>query len=95
MLTITERAKVELEELLLVNNAPPGQGVKLVPGGPSGVGMSIETPSEGDEVIKSEEGPLLIIDGRIAAGLAGGRIDYDDVTSQFTLLPPSELRRAS
>ncbi len=31
MITVTERAATELQELLATSNAPPGQGIKLVP----------------------------------------------------------------
>lgn len=101
MLSVTERAAVALEELRRVNNAVPGEGVKLVPSGPGSVGMTIEAPGEGDEVIGSGEEPLLIVDSRIAGDLDGSEVDYDtrvvegQSTSRFILLPPNELRRAS
>lgn len=66
MIIVTERAAAELEEMLRVNNAAPGQGVKLVSVGIGTVGMTIDTPSEGDEVIRSGGEPLLIVDSRLA-----------------------------
>ena len=77
MVTVTERAAAEFQEILTTKNAPPGHGVKLVPGGTSGVGIAIDAPGEGDQVIPRSEGdaPLLIVDSRIADALDGMEID--------------------
>ena len=93
MITVTERAADALEELLAVSNAPAGQGVKLVPTGTGSVGMTIDAPSEGDEVVQRGEVPLLIVDGRIASALDGAQIDCDTSVvdgqprTEFTLQP--------
>lgn len=98
MLTVSERATVEFEELLRVNNAAPGQGVKLVPSGPANLGLVIDIPREGDEVIRKGGEPLVIVDNTIAEDLDGAEIDCDvrivngQPKAQFTLLPPSDLR---
>ncbi len=59
MLTVTERATVELEELLGASNAGSGEGVRLVPAGPGTVGMTIAAPEAEDEVICHGDDPLL------------------------------------
>ena len=71
MITVTERAAAGLQELREANDALPGQGVKLVPTGTGSIGMTIAAPSEGDEVIRRGDEPLLIVDGRIAGALTG------------------------
>jgi len=96
MITVTERAATELEELLTTNDAPPGQGVKLVPSGPGSIGMTIAAPSEGDEVIRRGEEPLLIVDSRVVKTLDGAEIDCDSSVvdgqprAEFKLRPPAQ-----
>jgi Fe-S cluster assembly iron-binding protein IscA len=77
MITVTERAATALEELLSSSNAQPGQGVKLIPSDGGQVGMTIDAPSEGDEVVSRGDAPLLIVDSDIADALDGARIDCD------------------
>ena len=95
MITLTERAATELEELLTTKDAPPGQGVKLVPSGPGTIGMIIAAPSEGDEVIRRGEEPLLIVDSRVAETLDGAEIDCarsvvdGQPKPEFKLRPPT------
>jgi Fe-S cluster assembly iron-binding protein IscA len=95
MITVTERAATELQDLLATSNALPGQGIKLVPSGAGSIGMTITAPSEGDEVIRRGEEPLLIVDSRITGALAGSEIDCEPsgVDGQpravFKLRPPT------
>jgi Fe-S cluster assembly iron-binding protein IscA len=98
MITVTERAATELEELLTTEDAPPGQGVKLVPSGTGTIGMTIAAPSEGDEVIRRGEEPLLIVDSRVAEALDGAEVDCDrsvvdgQPRAEFKLRPPTQQR---
>jgi Fe-S cluster assembly iron-binding protein IscA len=71
MITVTERAAARLEDMLKVNNAAPGEGVKLVPGGTDVIDMTIDTPSAGDEVIPTGAAATLIVDSRIVGALDG------------------------
>jgi Fe-S cluster assembly iron-binding protein IscA len=99
MITLTERAATELEELLTTNNAPPGQGLKLVPGRTGQVGMIIGAPSEGDEVVRRGDEPLLIVDSSIAGALDGAKIDCETAVvdgqpkAEFRLEPPAPPAR--
>ncbi|MPZ13125.1 MAG: hypothetical protein GEU73_01645 [Chloroflexi bacterium] len=76
MITVTERAAAGFDEMLKANNAPAGQGVKLVPTATGTIGMTIDTPSEGDEVIETGGKAVLIVDSRISGNL-DGVIDCD------------------
>jgi Fe-S cluster assembly iron-binding protein IscA len=93
MIRLTERAATGLQELLVANNAPPGQGVRLVPSGTGGIGMTISVPRQGDEVVRRGEEPLLIVDSRIAETLAGVEIDCE--TSVVDGEPRTEFRTRS
>ncbi|MGH2353489.1 MAG: hypothetical protein ACRDI2_25660 [Chloroflexota bacterium] len=96
MINVTERAAAEFQEILTTKNAPPGHGVKLVPSGSGGVGMTIGAPGDGDKVIPREEGddPLLIVDGRITDALEGLEIDCKPAEGQpgaaFTIGPATQ-----
>lgn len=78
MITVTERAASALEALLVESNAEAGQGVKLVPKGTDEIGMSIEAPNEGDEVIRRADGPLLIVDRTLTNPLDGAQFDCEE-----------------
>jgi Fe-S cluster assembly iron-binding protein IscA len=79
MVRVTEQAASALEELLAENGAPPEAGVRLTPSAGGNMGMIIEEPREGDEVINREETPLLIVDAAVAPGLTDMVVDYRDV----------------
>jgi Fe-S cluster assembly iron-binding protein IscA len=94
MITVTERAASALEALLTDSVAEPGQGVKLIPNGKDSIGMVIDAPNEGDEVVRRGDAPLLIVDRAISEPLDGSQIDCEDdvdgrTQTHFTLQRPS------
>jgi Fe-S cluster assembly iron-binding protein IscA len=96
MITVTERAASALEALLLDGDAQPGQGVKLIPSGENSIGMTIEAPNDGDEVIRHADGPLLIVDRTLTRPLDGAQIDCVEaaavdgqVPTRFTVRRPA------
>jgi Fe-S cluster assembly iron-binding protein IscA len=78
MITVTERAATAFEALLSEQDALPGQGVKLVTDGQGSIGMVIEEPEAGDEVVRRGDEPLLIVDRSIGEMLDGAVIDCAD-----------------
>ncbi|MGE3913728.1 MAG: hypothetical protein AB7K36_30565, partial [Chloroflexota bacterium] len=79
MITVTDRAASALETLLTSSQAQPGQGVKLVPISQDSISMVIDSPAEGDEIVRRDSGsPLLIIDKEISGHLDGTMIDCDE-----------------
>jgi hypothetical protein len=91
MINVTERAATVLQDLLTTNDAPPGQGVKLVPDSQGNLGMTIASPDEGDQVVRRDEAPLLIVDASIAQQLDRTELDVQEIpgeeSAQFTLRP--------
>jgi Fe-S cluster assembly iron-binding protein IscA len=77
---VTEQAASALQELLADNAAPAEAGVRLTPRSGGNMGMVIEPPHDGDEVISREETPLLIVDGAVAPRLTDMVVDLRDVT---------------
>lgn len=78
MVLITEQAASALQELLAENAAPPEAGIRLSPRAGGNMGMLIEPPHDGDEVISRDETPLLIVDGAVAPGLSEMVVDFQD-----------------
>jgi Fe-S cluster assembly iron-binding protein IscA len=78
MVRVTNQAATALEELLADNAAPPDAGVRLTPGAGGNLGMTIDSPHDGDEVINRDESPLLIVDGGVAPGLTDMVVDFRD-----------------
>ena len=76
MVQITERASAELRRLLTDYFARPQQGVRLRLNEAGGLAMTIDTPHSGDSVIRRDNLPLLIVDGRLATRLAQRVLDF-------------------
>src|SRR5689334_2281711 len=74
MVQITERASVELRRLLVDHLARPHQGVRLNPAGH--LAMTIDVPHAGDSIIRRDNLPVLIVDGRLAVRLAQRVLDF-------------------
>ena len=93
MVRVTEQAASALQELLADHAAPPEAGVRLSPSVGGNLGMNIDAPHEGDEVIVQQETPLLIVDSAVAPGLTDMVVDFSDVaddhqtTGGFLLRP--------
>src|SRR4051794_33919111 len=96
MVRITERATVALQDLLMANDAAPDVGVRLTPDGRDSLGMVIDEPHKGDEVIRNEQTPVLIVDTVVANHLTDMVIDYPTVEDDhqtpggFVLRSPEE-----
>jgi Fe-S cluster assembly iron-binding protein IscA len=97
MVTVTDRAANVLQQVLQENHAPPGQGVRLAADASGHLGMTIDMPREGDDVVYSEETPVLVVAGPVAGQLTDMVLDYqapenDSQTSPgFVLRPEQEL----
>ncbi len=78
MIRLTERATTGLKEILATNGTPNDRAVKLVPGESGGLAMVIGRPKEGDDVVESEQRPLLIVDASMSDRLDGVVLDASD-----------------
>jgi len=78
MVQITERAGTELRRLLAEHLARPQQGIRLRLNQEGGLAMAIDVPHNGDSVIRRDNAPVLIVDGRLAATLAQRVLDFPD-----------------
>ena len=76
MVQITERASAELRRLLTDHFARPQQGVRLRLNQAGKLAMTIDVPHSGDSIIRRDNLPVLIVDGRLAARLAVRVLDF-------------------
>jgi Fe-S cluster assembly iron-binding protein IscA len=92
MIRLTERAAEALKEMLIANQTPNDQGVKLFPDPSGGVAMTIAPAAEGDELVNEEERLLLIVDTEIVGRVDGALLDFtrgtDDAEPRFELREP-------
>jgi Fe-S cluster assembly iron-binding protein IscA len=93
MVTVTERAATELQEVLKNQNASDSEGVKLMPGDDGRIQMTIGQPEAGDQVMQRDGHPLLIVDSAIVDTLDGTEVDFQSGdqngtgSGAFTLRP--------
>ena len=86
MVQITERATAELRRLLTNNFARPQQGVRLRLNQAGDLAMTIDVPHSGDSVIRRDNVPVLIVDGRLGTRLAQRVLDFPSASGGgFTL----------
>ncbi len=76
MITLSERAALALDELLLKSEPPAGQGIKLVVSG-NQIGLTVAPVNQGDQVLQRGDETLLIIDRDIAEAVNGVPITID------------------
>ncbi len=80
MVRVTEQAASALQDLLTENAAPPQAGVRLAPNDGGNMGIGIEEPHDGDEIISRGQTPLLIVDHAVAPRLRDMVMDVKDDT---------------
>jgi hypothetical protein len=76
MVSITERATMELQRLRYEHLARPRQGVRLSVDAIDRLSMSIDSAHLGDSVFRRDNTPLLIVDGRLSPRLANRVLDF-------------------
>lgn len=86
MVQMTARATAELRRLLTDNFARPQQGVRLRLNEAGGLAMTIDVPHAGDSILRRDNLPVLIVDGRLATRLAQRVLDFPAASGAgFTL----------
>ena len=80
MVQLTERAAIELQSIKDANDLEPTEGIKLFPDGNT-VDVTVGRVGKGDEVIRHNHGPLLIVDARLVESLREMTLDCTEVES--------------
>jgi len=77
MVRVTDEAAIALKELLVDNDAPPDAGVRLTPTAGGNLGMVIDSPHDGDEVIRRDEEPVLIVGDELSERMTDMVVDFE------------------
>jgi Fe-S cluster assembly iron-binding protein IscA len=78
VITITERAKEELREVLIAAEAEPYEGLRLLPTSEGVFGLMLDTEMSGDLVIEYEGYKVLLIGLEYFKFLNGKTLDCSD-----------------
>jgi hypothetical protein len=93
MVQLTERAAMELKALKEANGMAPTEGIKLVRDGER-IGVVAGEPIAGDEVIRRDAEPLLIVAPELAESLRELTFDCVDVEEHGEVQQRFTLRAA-
>ena len=81
MVRVTEEAAIALKEILVDNNASPEAGVRLTPAADGSLGMVIDSPHEGDEVIRRDDAPVLLVGDDLSPRMTEMVVDFESPPS--------------
>lgn len=90
MLTVTEQAKVLLDGMIDEAARSAGQALRLTETEPGTLGLLHDAPGAGDQVVKQNRRPVLLVGPQIAEALTGATLDVIEGTAG----PRLHLRRA-
>lgn len=80
MIDVTERAKQELKKILTSNVDHPEAVLRLTTGNQGQLGLSVDVPASGDNVVEHEGTKVLLVDEGLASSLAGVTLDVEDTS---------------
>ena len=86
MITVTERAKQELETLLITSGADADEGLRLLPAPGGRFILGIDTEMSGDQVVEYEGYKVLLVGIEYFKILDGKTVDYQDTRHGMALL---------
>jgi Fe-S cluster assembly iron-binding protein IscA len=78
MLTVTERAKEELRQILTNTVDHPLAGLRLTRRGPGHFALIVDVEEPGDVVVKYEGLKVLLIEEKLVDNLEGITLDIED-----------------
>ena len=78
MITVTERAKGRLKDLLLASTNDPDFGFRLVLKAPGELGLQLDREGVSDDVVEHEGSKVLLVGPEVAQLVAGATLDTED-----------------
>ena len=75
MLTLTERAIAEIQDILVVHGASPECGARLLVTPGDRVRWVVDSPRASDQIVLEDDATLVLLDAAVAARL--GEIEID------------------
>lgn len=77
MLTLTERAIVEIQDILVVHGASPECGARLLVTPDDQVRWVVDSPRASDQIVVQDDATLVLLDAEVAARLEDVEIDLN------------------
>ena len=78
MINVTERARQELKRILITNADMSQARLRLIDRGRGKLGIGVDIEMPGDKLVEYEGSTVLVVERRLAVGLAGVILDVDD-----------------
>jgi Fe-S cluster assembly iron-binding protein IscA len=78
MVTVTERAKEKLKELLQSETDDPSVSLRLVTAPSGELGMFADRERDDDQIVEYQGAALLLVNEGVASTIGDATIDYDD-----------------
>lgn len=78
MITVTDKARETLKELLLSDSDDPEMSLRLVANQPGQFGLALDREAEGDQVVEQEGTKVLLIGHELANIADGTTLDVQD-----------------
>jgi Fe-S cluster assembly iron-binding protein IscA len=78
MVTVTERAKEKLKELLQGETDDPSLGLRLVTTPSGEIGMFADRERDDDQIVEYQGSAVLLVNEGVASTIGDATIDYDD-----------------
>lgn len=78
MITVTDKARETLKELLLSNGDDPEISLRLVAKPPGQFGLALDREAEGDQVVEQEGTKVLLVGHELANIADGTTLDMQD-----------------
>jgi Fe-S cluster assembly iron-binding protein IscA len=78
VLTVSEKAKQHLKEMLLEQSDDPGVGLRLSPGSPEQFGLALSREKPGDQVVMYDGAKVLLLEPELYNLLENATLDVQD-----------------
>jgi Fe-S cluster assembly iron-binding protein IscA len=78
MITVTERAKERLKEMLRSETDDPSVGLRLATAPSGQFGIAPDREREDDQVVEHQGSPVLLVGQEMANTIGDATIDYDE-----------------
>ena len=81
MVSVTERARLELKRLLEASADMPQSRLRLMDRGEGNLGLGIDIEFPGDELVRYDGSTVLVVEHGLARSLRGITLDVDDTAT--------------
>ena len=77
-LTVTDRARETLKQVLEVNREQPEQVLRLLPNQEGAYQFALDTTRDGDQVVEHDGSTIMVVADEVSSTLSGATLDVRD-----------------